>query len=235
MNFRDVPSGHWAYGYVEWAYCRGLVSGYTCGAGCAEFRPDEATTRGQLVKMVVLASAFPLALPPGAPHFADVPPGNVFYVFAEVAQDRGIVAGYACGGTGEPCDAQNRPYLRPYSNVTRGQVAKILTLARAWPPIIPPSPTFADVPPDHPFYAFIETVALRRVAGGYDCGGPGEPCDPLGRPYFRWSASATRAQLAKMLFQAYAIAARGGGGLRYSIVVKPAATVFLQYSERVVI
>jgi hypothetical protein len=184
-----------------------LVSGYTCGAGCAEFRPDADAIRGQLVKMVVLAAGFPLVVPPGAPHFADVAPGSVFYLFAEVAYDRGLIAGYNCGGPGEPCDPLNRPYFRPNNSITRGQVAKILTVARGWPPVSPPDPTFADVPPTHPFYPFVETVAARNVAGGYPCGGVGEPCDPQNRPYFRPYAYTTRAQLAKMLFQAYVLGA----------------------------
>jgi hypothetical protein len=190
------------------------VSGYSCGAGCVEFRPDDATTRGQLVKMVAIASGFPLVLPPGAPHFTDVPVNHVFYPYAEVAYGQGLIAGYTCGGVGEPCDAQNHAYFRPYSNVTRAQLAKILDLARGWPLLTPPTPTFADVPPDHWAYPFIETVAARQVASGYTCGGPGEPCDPAQRPYFRWTAAASRAQLAKMLFQAYVIQLRAPAGMR---------------------
>jgi hypothetical protein len=116
-----VPVGHWAYGYIEWATCRGIAGGYPDGT----FRPEANTTRGQVVKMVVLAARLPLGLPPGAPHFADVPPGSAFYPYVEAAYGAGIVGGYACGGPGEPCDGQNRPYFRWGANATRGQLAKI--------------------------------------------------------------------------------------------------------------
>ena len=68
-------------------------------------------------------------------------------------------------------------------------------------------PLVCDVPPTHPFYPYVETVAQRNVAGGYPCGGVGEPCDSQNRPYFRPYAPTTRAQLAKMLFQAYVLQA----------------------------
>src|SRR5947207_2583222 len=69
--FADVPPEYWAAGYIRWVACQGLVSGYADG----RFRPEAATTRGQLAKLVVVAAGFPLGLPPGAPHFTDVPPG----------------------------------------------------------------------------------------------------------------------------------------------------------------
>ena len=42
------------YGYVETAYSRQIISGYTCGSGCLEFRPGNGVTRAQLTKIVVL-------------------------------------------------------------------------------------------------------------------------------------------------------------------------------------
>jgi hypothetical protein len=59
--------------------------------------------------------------------------------------------------------------------------------------------TFADVPPTHPFWAWIELVALHGVISGYTCGGPGEPCDGQNRPYYRAYAPATRGQTAKIV------------------------------------
>jgi hypothetical protein len=39
---------------------------------------------------------------------------------------RGIVGGYPCGGTGEPCvPPGNRAYFRPNNTATRGQMSKI--------------------------------------------------------------------------------------------------------------
>jgi hypothetical protein len=46
-----------------------------------------------------------------------------------------LVTGYPCGGPGEPCDAENRPYYRPGGLVTRQQMAKFIDNARRLPPI----------------------------------------------------------------------------------------------------
>lgn len=58
--------------------------------------------------------------------FADVPPDNGFYMWIERLASRGVMGGYPCGGEDEPCDDQDRPYFRPFNNVTRGQTSKIV-------------------------------------------------------------------------------------------------------------
>ena len=42
----------------------------------------------------------------------------------------GIIGGYPCGGAGEPCDADNRPYYRPANLVSRQQMSKFVDLGR---------------------------------------------------------------------------------------------------------
>ena len=147
------------------------------------------TTRGQIAKMAVLAAGFPLVLPPGAPHFSDVPPGSPFYIYVEVAYAHNVISGFADGT------------FQPYSDVTRAQLAKMVMLARGLPLSTPPTPTYGDVPPGYWAYSYIETATAHNIVGGYACGGPGEPCP--GR-YFRPEALATRAQLSKIIFQAFA-------------------------------
>jgi hypothetical protein len=44
---------------------------------------------------------------------------------------KGIISGYPCGGPGEPCDEQNRPYFRPGDTATRGQISKMVYLTLA--------------------------------------------------------------------------------------------------------
>jgi hypothetical protein len=51
---------------------------------------------------------------------------------------------------------------------------------------------------------WIEELGGRGIISGYTCGGPGEPCDPAGRPYFRWGANATRGQMSKIAAQTFA-------------------------------
>jgi hypothetical protein len=51
-SFRDVPTDHTFYRYIETAYANGILSGYENGT----FRPDADATRGQITKIVNLAT-----------------------------------------------------------------------------------------------------------------------------------------------------------------------------------
>src|SRR6476620_7824019 len=67
---------------------------------------------------------------PAGQCFTDVPPGNGFYANINARYMDGIIGGYTCGGTGEPCDADNRPYYRPANLVSRQQMSKFVDLGR---------------------------------------------------------------------------------------------------------
>jgi endoglucanase len=197
-QFSDVPPGSTFYPYATCLVNRGIISGY---ADCT-FRPNNPVTRGQLSKIVSNSAGF--NDPPGAQMFQDVPPGATFYDWVQRLASRGYIGGYPCGGPGEPCVAPtNRPYFRPSSNATRGQIAKIVSNAAGFSDPIPAGQfTFADVPEGSPFHLFVERLLLNRpgVMGGYPCGGPSEPCiHPGNRPYFRPSSNATRGQTSKIV------------------------------------
>ncbi len=131
--------------------------------------------------------------------FADVATGSPFLAPIDALACRTILGGYTCGGAGEPCDSGYRPYFRPANLVTRGQTAKIVSLATG----LPGTPTgqhFSDVPPSNVFYLWIEQMAAAGILSGYTCGTvAGEPCDSGRRPYFRPTANVTRGQLAKII------------------------------------
>ncbi len=131
-------------------------------------------------------------------YFVDVPPDNTFYSYVRCLSCRGIVGGYPCGGPGEPCPGA---YYRPGNNVTRGQTAKIVTLAAGFADVVPSSQqTFEDVLPGSTFWLYVEQLAGRGIIGGYPCGGPFEPCvGPGNRPYFRPNNNVTRGQLSKIV------------------------------------
>jgi hypothetical protein len=132
-TFADVPPSFPFFSMVETAAALQIVSGYGCGARdepCDAlrrpyFRPYAPVTRGQLSKIVVGAAGWALQAP-AAGTFADIAPGSAFYTFAETAICHAAVSGYACGGPDEPCDHGARPYFRPVSQATRGQIAKIV-------------------------------------------------------------------------------------------------------------
>jgi hypothetical protein len=195
-TFSDVNPGDYFYGPVLYLACHAVISGYADGA----FRPYNETTRAQMIKIVVNAFGVPSHQPSNGKTFADVPPTHPFFSYIEAAANGDIINGYACGGPGERCDDQNRPYFRPYANVTRGQLSKIDAIAAGWPQVNPPLQTFADVAPDTAFYTFVETAYCHGVVSGYTCGGPGEPCDSQNRPYFRQFNDATRGQIAKIVY-----------------------------------
>ncbi|HEX9987286.1 MAG TPA: S-layer homology domain-containing protein [Chloroflexia bacterium] len=137
QTFEDVSPGSTFYTYVERVANRQVIGGYACG-GASEpcvgpdnrpyFRPDMNATRGQIAKIVAISSG--LSDMPGGQTFEDVEPGTSFYQWVETLAARNIMNGYACGGASEPCvGPDNRPYFRPDTNATRGQLSKIVFLS----------------------------------------------------------------------------------------------------------
>jgi hypothetical protein len=194
QDFTDVLPGSTFYDFVRCISCRAIVGGYADGS----FRPSNNITRGQLSKIISNAAGF--GNTPTGQRFEDVPPGSTFYDYVSRLASLGIVGGYECGGPGEPCvGPENRPYFRPGSNATRGQISKIVSNAAGFTET-PTSQTFEDVPPGSTFYTWIQQIAGLGIVGGYECGGPGEPCvGPENRPYFRPGNNATRGQLTKIV------------------------------------
>jgi endonuclease G len=90
--------------------------------------------------------------------FPDVSPGNPFYNEIGKLAARGVTLG--CGN-GNFC---------PDAIVTRDQMAAFIMRARGeFNPPTPGSQRFTDVPPNHPFYAFIDRMAELQITLG--CGG----------------------------------------------------------------
>jgi hypothetical protein len=171
-RFRDVPLDFWGQPFIELLSARGAVGGYADST----FRPGLNATRGQISKMVVLAMGWPIDTSRGQ-VFSDVPPQDTYYTFVSTAYAHGIISGYADGT------------FRPQASVSRGQLSKMLTIARGWPAVDPASGAhdFDDVAATHPFYGFIEAVFQHGVVSGY--------ADRTFRP----GNTVTRAQLAKMI------------------------------------
>ncbi|HEY0069207.1 MAG TPA: S-layer homology domain-containing protein, partial [Chloroflexia bacterium] len=119
--YDDVPPGSPYYDYINRLTNRHIMSGYPCperpsGDGCSPdnpviFLPNANATRGQLAKIVSNAAGFDEAV--SGQFYEDVPPtgeGSQFYEWIMRLTNRGVMSGYPCGGPGEPCDGQNRPY-----------------------------------------------------------------------------------------------------------------------------
>jgi subtilisin-like proprotein convertase family protein len=192
LQFSDVPATNTFYANIRCLACRAIVGGYADGT----FRPNNNITRGQLSKIVSNSAGFTDPVP--AQTFEDVPSTNTFYLYIGRMASRGIIGGYPCGGPGEPCGAGNLPYFRLNANATRGQISKIVSEA-AGITDPPNGQTYEDVPSTSTFYVWIERLTGRGVMSGYPCGGPGEPCGPGNKPYFRPNANATRGQVSKIV------------------------------------
>jgi hypothetical protein len=173
ITFTDILPTDYFYQALRYLYCAGVISGYSDNT----FRPGNNTTRAQMCKIIVLGEGWPIYTPP-FPPFCDIPPQHPYYPFINTAYYRGLISGYA------ECT------FRPYNNVTRGQLTKIVVLAENWQIVIPPTPTFSDVAYGSPFYNFIETAHAHNIINGYADG------------TFRPGNNATRGQLAKIVYQA---------------------------------
>lgn len=219
IQFNDAPSGSTFYSYVRCLACRGIISGYACGAPgepCpgSYFRPGVNITRGQISKMVAIAADID-EQPAGTRKFQDVEEGSPFYLWIQQLANTGAIGGYPCGGTNpstgqaEPCVGPgNLAYFRPNNNTTRGQLSKIVSEAANFNEDAGLQ-QFADVPPDAPFFVWVQRLSNRGVVSGYACGGTNpatgapEPCDASSRPYFRVNNNVTRGQTAKIVAETF--------------------------------
>ena len=127
--------------------------------------------------------------------FSDVVNTDYFYQPVQELYCRGAISGYGDNT------------FRPYNNTTRGQLSKIIVLARGWPINTTGGPHFSDVPLDNPFYSFIETAYNMGVISGYGDG------------TFRWGNNITRGQLSKVIVLAEGWPINTSGGPHFSDVL----------------
>jgi hypothetical protein len=168
--FTDVSTLDYFYDTVLDLSTAEVISGYADGT----FRPYNTTTRAQLVKMVVLAFQVP-ADPSGKQYFSDVPRSLPFFDVISAAYTHGLISGYGDGT------------FRPYDNITRGQITKVVVLASGFDLAAPAAPSFTDVPVGSSFFQYIETAYAAGILNGY--------ADATFKP----NAPATRGQVSKIV------------------------------------
>jgi hypothetical protein len=169
-RFSDVNQSDYFYHFVLDLNDDGALGGYNDGT----FRPYNNATRGQFVKIAVLAFHIPLYTG-SEQHFTDVPLSDPFYRYIETARRDNIIGGYADGT------------FRPYANITRGQLAKIAVESAHMQDLSTSTPSFTDVAVGSTFYQYIETAYQNGILSGYS--------DGTFRPY----NDATRGQVAKII------------------------------------
>jgi len=176
-SFNDVQRDSVFFDAVSGLASAGAVSGYADGT----FRPTNTTTRAQFAKVVTMA--FGIASAPqsefSSGHFRDVPGDSPFFGYIEAAYSLGLLSGYSDGT------------FRPGESITRGQVAKVVTLAAVdtmdWQLVNPASATFTDVAVGSTYYTYVETALANGALSGYSDG------------TFHPADTATRGQIAKIV------------------------------------
>ncbi len=178
----------------------GPIAQFACFTGAGPSGPSGGgITEGELVGFVPMTGG-PTPTPTACPlQFSDVPEGSTFYPYIRCLACRGVVSGYADGT------------FRPGNNITRGQLAKLVSNAVGLNDD-PGGQLFQDVPPGSTFYDYIQRLAVRRYVSGYPCGGPVDLCaPPANLPYFRPGNTATRGQISKIVSNAASFSDTVGG------------------------
>jgi len=188
-TFQDVTCGHSQWSYIEALVAAGITTG--CQTNPPMYCPTAGITRAQMAVFIIRAMGqTPYNKP--TPTFADVPAGHWAYGYIERVYALGITSG---------CATSPLRYC-PDSAVTRSQMAVFLCRAASKAPLIPGTPTFADVPDSASFYGYVERMADpaswggTAVTTGCAAGPPRLYC-----PY----SPVTRGQMAVFLVRAFAI------------------------------
>jgi hypothetical protein len=155
----------------------------TATGGAATNSPTATGVATQEPTPTASPTSIPIASQTPTPcpmSFSDVHSTDYFYEAVRYLYCAGVISGYSDGT------------FRPYNNTTRGQLSKIVVLALGWTLNCPQPGHFTDVPPDNPFYCYIETAFSHGIISGYSDG------------TFRPGNNVTRGQLSKIIVLAMA-------------------------------
>ena len=119
-----MPPSFPFYSYISNLGCRNIVEGYTDNT----FLPYANISRGVLAQWVVRARGWALSTN-GVSHFSDVYPTDPLFPYIETAYAHGVISGYADGS------------FHPFSEVTRGQMSKMIVNAWGWQINVPAART----------------------------------------------------------------------------------------------
>ncbi|HYX24859.1 MAG TPA: ELWxxDGT repeat protein [Thermoanaerobaculia bacterium] len=154
-TFADVPPNYWAWKFVEALAASGVTGG--CGGG--NFCPGDFVSRAQMAVFILAARDGVPPPPATGTRFNDVPPGYWAGPWIEELAREGVVSG---------CSA-SPPLYCPNTNLTRAEMAVLLTAARHENPPPATGTRFGDVPANYWAARFIEQLAADGITAG--CGG----------------------------------------------------------------
>ncbi|SDI63099.1 S-layer homology domain-containing protein [Alteribacillus bidgolensis] len=160
--FKDVKEDFWAKDSIEFLAGEGIITGYPDGS----FRPNEPVKRSQAAIMIAGALDLESSEDPG---FEDVGEGDSTYEAAAAVAEAGIIEG-------------KDDKFMPNQPLTRGQMAKVLTLAYDFSGEA--EEDFADVNEDHWAYEYISALSANDIATGYEEDQTFRPNQPTTRAQF---------------------------------------------------
>lgn len=155
QRFVDVPSNpDVPYEEINYLVDLGIIKGYQTNSG-TYFKPNDWVTRGQVAKMVILATGNkPLIVPSSS--FTDVTVGTELSGYAE----RAVQLGYL--------SASSEGKFAPNVPLKREEMSKILSIAfklNADQYVSYDAP-FSDVAKSHSYYKYINAVYFNGIAQG---------------------------------------------------------------------
>lgn len=155
---------------IDFLTARGIIKGYDGGF----FKPLEKINRLQAVQMILREKGIDAAnYEVSDPGFVDLKPGQ--YGYAEIAL--AVELEFISGKTNK----QGRKYFDPYGTLTRGQMAKILSLAYGLDGNY--TGEFVDIPQYSWEREYVNLLAANKITTGYD-DGTFRPGTPLARQHF---------------------------------------------------
>lgn len=143
---------HWASSYLKELARRGIITGIN-----GNFREDEAVTRAELTKMIVIAAKIQGAFN-YAGYFNDVSISDWHWRYIEAAKEKGIVSG-----------ATNNTF-QPSRSINRAEALKIILLAFKTPLQSSCNKNFSDIKSGDWFFSYVCTAANMGIVKGYDDG-----------------------------------------------------------------
>jgi hypothetical protein len=103
--FPDVPSGHWAFKYIQKMYEEGISTGYDDGT----YKSLREVNRAQMAVFIIRALYGDDFSYSSTPYFPDVPSGHWAFKYIQKMYEAGIATGFS-DGTYKPLRTINRAW-----------------------------------------------------------------------------------------------------------------------------
>lgn len=167
-NFKDVNTYEEE---IEFLVSMGIIKGFDNNT----FKPNDSITRLQAIQMILREQGFTDYSNIQNPGFIDLKPGSYGYEEVAKAVELGVING--------KINSQGQKYFDPFGPLTRGQMAKILTLAYDIPNNYPAGYTDVINHYDNEVYQYVSALTGYGITTGY-CDGTFRPNLQLSRQHF---------------------------------------------------